>query len=110
MANSSAIKSIPPSWPSGRRASTSGLTVRTCERILKCIIAFNRRTAMKLTQIVGPCIGDSCPAIYRSDQGTIVVQGATVDNADGVVVPGHESLVEIPLSLLEELIRSGAVA
>jgi hypothetical protein len=55
---------------------------------------------MKLIKIAG-CASGTCPAIYRTDNGTLVVQGATVDPATaGIDVPAGEQLVEIPAALL----------
>jgi len=57
---------------------------------------------MKLTQISGGCIDGTCPTIYRSDRGTIVVQGDLVKDSDVVLGEG-EALVEIPAELLEQI-------
>jgi hypothetical protein len=55
---------------------------------------------MKLTPVGGAdCRDGTCPTIYRSDRGTIVVQGYVVMDAD-VTVPEGEALVEIPAELL----------
>jgi len=55
---------------------------------------------MKLTKL-GGCVDGTCPAIYATDRGTIVVQGAVVNDSD-VIPPDGEALVEIPLELLRE--------
>ena len=57
---------------------------------------------MKLTQISGGCVDGTCPTIYRSDRGTIVVQGYAVTDA-GMDVPEGEALVEIPAELLAQV-------
>jgi hypothetical protein len=54
---------------------------------------------MKLTRRDGSCYGGSCPTIYDTDRGTVVVQGWKVTDAD-VEVPDGETLVEIPAELL----------
>lgn len=58
---------------------------------------------MKLTKIAGPCEGGPCPTVYRTEHGTIAVQGYTVST---VLVPDGEHIVEIP----EALLRDAAVA
>jgi hypothetical protein len=62
-------------------------------------------TAMRLTKLAG-CQGGTCPAIYATDRGTLVVQGAVVTDsqatADANVAAG-ETLVEIPRELLASL-------
>lgn len=52
------------------------------------------------------CGSNTCPTVYRSDKGTLVVQGYTVtgDQA-GVDLPDGEMLVEIPAELLREAVR-----
>jgi hypothetical protein len=62
---------------------------------------------MKLTRLgVGGCWDGTCPTLYRSDRGTIVVQGWVVNDSE-VTPPEGEALVEIPVELLDQ-IRSGA--
>ena len=52
------------------------------------------------------CGSTSCPTIYRSNQGTLVVQGYTVSAANvGLDLPDGERLVEIPAELLAEAAR-----
>ena len=60
---------------------------------------------MKLTKLAG-CSGGTCPALYVSDKGTIVVQGSKVTDPEAlaaVELPAHEALVEIPAELLASL-------
>jgi hypothetical protein len=64
---------------------------------------------MKLKRLSGGCFDGTCPTIYESDRGTIVVQGYTVNDTDVVssdvtLAPG-ETLVEIPPELLEQIKR-----
>lgn len=64
---------------------------------------------MKLTRIAGDCgEGRTCPTVYVSDQGTVVVQGYNLTEADlrKISLPDGESAVEIPLSLLLEAARA----
>ncbi len=56
---------------------------------------------MKLTRLSEGCYDGTCPTIYQSDRGTIVVQGWKVTDADVTVSEG-EALVEIPLELLKQ--------
>ena len=58
--------------------------------------------AVHLTQLAG-CQGGTCPAVYVTDRGTLVVQGAIVPDAEGVNVPAGETLVEVPAELLAGL-------
>jgi hypothetical protein len=57
--------------------------------------------APKLTLVTSLCGSGTCPTVYRTDRGTLVVQGYTVsaDNVDINLPPG-EQLVEIPADLL----------
>ena len=48
------------------------------------------------------CGNGSCPTVYGTDRGTVLVQGAA---AGGVTVPDGELLVEIPRELLLEAAR-----
>jgi hypothetical protein len=56
---------------------------------------------VKLTPLRGECRDGTCPTIYLSDRGTIVIQGYVVTEAD-VSVPEGEALVEIPAELLNQ--------
>ncbi|MFF2656207.1 hypothetical protein ACFVUH_02460 [Kitasatospora sp. NPDC058032] len=51
----------------------------------------------------GECNQNDCPNVYRTDRGTIVVQG---DVSDAFTPPGGEGLVEIPESVLREAFRA----
>jgi len=55
----------------------------------------------KLTLVTSLCGTGSCPTVYRTDRGTLVVQGYTVpaDQVD-LDLPAGEQLVEIPAELL----------
>jgi hypothetical protein len=53
------------------------------------------------------CGSNTCPTIYRTDRGTLVVQGILIEaESAGVDLPAGEVLVEIP----EQLITDFAVA
>jgi hypothetical protein len=63
---------------------------------------------MQLTRLAGNCPDRStCPTIYATDRGTVVVQGYTLAPAEvsQIGLPSGESAVEIPASLLEEAAR-----
>jgi hypothetical protein len=47
--------------------------------------------------LASACRDGTCPAVYRTEQGTIVVQGPTVDGA-----PEGEMRVEVSADLLKE--------
>jgi hypothetical protein len=59
--------------------------------------------AVRLTQLRGACQGGTCPTLYATDRGTLVVQGYMVTDAEGVNVPAGETLVEVPAELLAGL-------
>ena len=58
---------------------------------------------MKLTLIAGGnCGRDDCPTVFRTDRGTLAIQGYNVDHH----TPEGESVVEIPEALLREAVRA----
>jgi hypothetical protein len=57
---------------------------------------------MKLKRLSGGCFDGTCPTVYETDRGTIVVQGWNVKDAD-VAPPEGEALVEIPRELLKQI-------
>ncbi|SDH19083.1 hypothetical protein SAMN05216553_117134 [Lentzea fradiae] len=62
---------------------------------------------MKLTLIGGSGCGNGpCPAVYETENDTIVVQGFDVDaQRSGLEFPPGESAVEIPRYILERVFR-----
>jgi hypothetical protein len=54
------------------------------------------------TLVTGNCKDGDCPKVYRTDRGTIGVQGYVLDRA----TPDGEALVEIPAELLLEAARA----
>ncbi len=53
-----------------------------------------------LELVISQCGMGECPTVYRTDRGTLVVQGYTFDPADaGVTLPDGELMVEIPAEL-----------
>jgi hypothetical protein len=61
---------------------------------------------LQLTAVTTLCGQNTCPTVYTSDRGTLVVQGYRIPPADaGLDVPDGELLVEIPVDLLREAAR-----
>ncbi|MCX4549923.1 hypothetical protein OG204_17085 [Streptomyces sp. NBC_01387] len=54
---------------------------------------------MKPTVLAKACDKKDCPTIYRTDRGTILVQGSTPTD-HGLEIPAHETVVEVPLELI----------
>ena len=64
--------------------------------------------APKLTIVTSLCGTGSCPTVYRTDRGTLVVQGYTVTaESANIDLPAGEQLVEIPADLLAIAMRAG---
>jgi hypothetical protein len=65
-------------------------------------------SAPTLTLVTTLCGGGTCPTVYRTDRGTLVVQGYTVsaENVD-IDLPAGEQLVEIPAELLAAAVQAG---
>lgn len=58
---------------------------------------------MELTKIADAnCKDGDCPAVYRTDRGTVAVQGYRLDRT----TPDGEAVVEIPAELLAEAVRA----
>jgi hypothetical protein len=56
---------------------------------------------MRLTKLAG-CSGGTCPAVYATDRGTVVVQGTPVTDPEALAameLPAHETAVEVPADL-----------
>ncbi|MGW2817583.1 hypothetical protein [Streptomyces sp. NPDC001415] len=56
---------------------------------------------MKVTMLATTCDKKDCPTIYKTDRGTILVQGEAPKD-HGLTIPAHETLVEIPLDLVKK--------
>jgi hypothetical protein len=60
-----------------------------------------------LRPVANICASSSCPTVYESGPGTLVVQGYTVSaERAGIDLPDGETLVEIPVELLAEALRN----
>lgn len=58
---------------------------------------------VSLEAVANRCGGGDCPTVFRTDRGTLVVQGYIFQPADaGVALPAGEQMVEIPVELLAE--------
>jgi hypothetical protein len=55
---------------------------------------------MKVRKIAGTCHDGACPTIYASETGSVIVQGYTVNRAEGMTLAEGEQAVEIPADLL----------
>ena len=59
---------------------------------------------LNLQILAKACAASGCPTIYRSDRGTLVVQGYAVSAQQaGIDLPDGELLVEIPVDLLSQM-------
>jgi hypothetical protein len=62
--------------------------------------------SINLKLVTTLCGSNTCPTVYRSDRGTLVIQGYSVSATHaGVDLPEGEMLVEIPADLLAEAAR-----
>jgi len=55
--------------------------------------------------------GGQSPTFYRTDKGTYVIQGWKVHDPEALAtlnLPDHESAVEVPANLVEQIVRLGA--
>jgi hypothetical protein len=60
-----------------------------------------------LRAVANMCSAGSCPTVYETGSGTLVVQGfAVTAESAGIDVPEGEMLVEIPVGLLAEAVRN----
>lgn len=63
--------------------------------------------ADQLRPVANICTAGSCPTVYDSGTGTLIVQGFTVSALrSGIDLPAGEALVEIPKELLAEALRN----
>lgn len=60
---------------------------------------------MELRRIAGTCHEGTCPTVYLSDTGSVVVQGYTVRQAEGLTLADGEQAVEIPADLLRAALK-----
>ena len=63
-----------------------------------------RRSELALRIVTTLCGAGSCPTVYRTDRGTLVIQGAPLSAEDaGIDLPDGEILVEVPEDLLNAI-------
>lgn len=61
---------------------------------------------MRLTPLTAACASGTCPAVFLSDSGMVVVQGDRVDPSSAALSPSPgEALVAIPRDVLLEAAR-----
>jgi hypothetical protein len=62
---------------------------------------------LTLDHVTTVCGAGSCPTVYRTNRGTLVIQGYVVTGSDvGLNLPAGENLVEVPAALLTEAART----
>jgi hypothetical protein len=67
-----------------------------------------RRSELTLRIIATLCGPGSCPTVYRTDRGTLVIQGSPVSaEVAGIDLPDDEILVEIPEDLINAIEQQG---
>jgi hypothetical protein len=60
-----------------------------------------------LEVVANRCGGGECPTVYKTDRGTLVVQGYAFEPGDaGRTIPADERMVEVPIELLTEYLQS----
>lgn len=65
-----------------------------------------REHKVTLAFVVGRCAAGECPTIYRTDRGTLVLQGYVFEPADaGTRLPAGEQMIEVPAELLADYAR-----
>jgi hypothetical protein len=66
-----------------------------------------REASMEWVRVRSDCPdGVTCPAVWATDRGTLAVVGSTITDPEVLAelgLPPHESVVEIPRSLLPEV-------
>ncbi len=64
---------------------------------------------MRLELLRGCSDGKTCPAVHRTDRGTVVIQGWAVTDPEALralSLPAGELAVEVPAELLAEVLRA----
>jgi hypothetical protein len=71
------------------------------------VVEFSPSPELALEQVVTLCGVGSCPTVYKTNRGTLIIQGYSVAGKDaGVDLPDGEMLVEIPVELLAQAART----
>ncbi|MFC4630476.1 hypothetical protein ACFO6V_19685 [Promicromonospora alba] len=63
---------------------------------------------MLVRKLVSSCEEGDCPTLYATDRETLLVQGET-PLGHGLTLPGHETVVEIPMELIRKAIRDNLI-
>lgn len=62
-------------------------------------------------RLLATCTGGTCPTVFATERGTLLVQGYAVTAASaGLDVPAGEQLVEIPHDLLVRALQAAESA
>ncbi|MFD7510307.1 hypothetical protein ACFV5N_13350 [Streptomyces sp. NPDC059853] len=65
---------------------------------------------LELLRVTEGCNDErDCPALYRTDRGTVVARGWKVADSDAIAaleLPEHEGVVELPADLVAEVLRN----
>ena len=77
-------------------------TCIAANRIISSVTTTTDENGPRIVEtIASSCTSGDCPTVYRTDRGTLIVQGYDVDaGSAGVALPQGENLVEIPVELL----------
>jgi len=68
---------------------------------------------MKLTHLATESGKSGCPSFFATDQGTYVVQGWRIEDAEALAalaergLPDHETVIEIPAALVARIRELG---
>ncbi|MEU4419767.1 hypothetical protein AB0F81_04025 [Actinoplanes sp. NPDC024001] len=80
--------------------------------VTKSEISEKADTALSVEVLAASCVTGTCPTVFATNRGTILVQGYTVSSeaasAAGVTLPEGEQLVEIPAELLAQALGATA--
>jgi len=63
---------------------------------------------MLVRKLASSCDDGDCPTLYATDRGTLLVQGETPGD-HGLTLPGNETVVEIPMELIQKAIRDNLI-
>jgi hypothetical protein len=75
--------------------------------------AITREVVVKLTFLYSNSYTGTCPTVYATDRGTLVVQGTRVTDPEALAtmgLPAHETAVEVPFDLLATVARGELTA
>ena len=68
-----------------------------------------RTPTVTLEAVANRCSGGECPTVYKTNRGTLVVQGYAFEPGHaGVSLPAGEQMVEIPVELIKDFLHSSS--